>query len=350
MAGKHRVVHYLNQFFGQIGGEEKANVGPRARPGAVGPATALEAKFDGQAEVVATVICGDGYFNENLDRAQGEVLELISGFAPDLVVVGPAFNAGRYGVACGAVAQAVMDKLGVPVVGGMYTENPGLDLYAPYGYFVRTRESVAGMRQAIENMSRLALKLLDGRDLASPGEEGYHPRGIRKNVFFERRAAARAVEMLVAKLRGQEFATEFPMPHFDRVKPAPPVDDLSRATIALVTSGGIVPRGNPDRIESSSASRYGRYSLDGVDDLTSAGYETAHGGYDPVYANADPDRVLPVDVMRELEREGVIGKVYSYFYSTVGNGTSVANARAFAQDIAEELRNNGVLAVILTST
>ena len=32
-----RVVHYLNQFFGGIGGEEKAGVPLEARPGAVGP-------------------------------------------------------------------------------------------------------------------------------------------------------------------------------------------------------------------------------------------------------------------------------------------------------------------------
>ncbi|MCL5960892.1 MAG: glycine/betaine/sarcosine/D-proline family reductase selenoprotein B [Chloroflexi bacterium] len=29
MARRLRVVHYLDQFFGQIGGEDKAGVGPR---------------------------------------------------------------------------------------------------------------------------------------------------------------------------------------------------------------------------------------------------------------------------------------------------------------------------------
>ena len=48
---------------------------------------------------------------------------------------------------------------------------------------------------------------------------------------------------------------------------------------------------------------------------------TAHGGYDQTYANEDPDRVLPVDVMRNLEKEGKIGKLYDYYYATVGNGT-----------------------------
>jgi len=79
-------------------------------------------------------------------------------------------------------------------------------------------------------------------------------------------------------------------------------------------------------------------------------HQTAHGGYDPVYANEDPNRVLPVDVMRELEKEGKIGKLHRYYYATVGNGTPVAKAQQYGQAIAKELKDAGVQAVILTST
>ncbi|MEW6335330.1 MAG: glycine/sarcosine/betaine reductase selenoprotein B family protein, partial [Thermodesulfobacteriota bacterium] len=36
-----RVAHYLNQFFGGIGGEEKAEAGPMVHQGAVGPGRAI---------------------------------------------------------------------------------------------------------------------------------------------------------------------------------------------------------------------------------------------------------------------------------------------------------------------
>ena len=156
--------------------------------------------------------------------------------------------------------------------------------------------------------------------------------------------------MLIKKLNDQPFETEYPMPSFDHVAPNKAIKDLSKATIALCTSGGIVPKGNPDHIESSSASHYGEYCIAGVDNLTEAGYETAHGGYDPVYANADADRVLPVDVLREFEREGKIGKLHDYFYTTVGNGTAGASAKKFAAEYAQKLLNAGVHAVIMTST
>lgn len=85
-------------------------------------------------------------------------------------------------------------------------------------------------------------------------------------------------------------------------------------------------------------------------DLTEETYETAHGGYDPVYANEDADRVLPVDVLRDMEKEGIIGKLHNKFYTTVGNGTAVASSKAFADEFAQKLKADGVDAVILTST
>ena len=108
--------------------------------------------------------------------------------------------------------------------------------------------------------------------------------------------------------------------------------------------------GNPDRIEAASASKFAEYSIAEVDDLTPDAYQTCHGGYDPTYANADPDRVLPVDAMRTLEKEGVIGRLHDFYYVTVGNATSVANAQKFGKEIAERLKEAGVGGVVLTST
>jgi glycine reductase len=243
-----------------------------------------------------------------------------------------------------------MDELSIPAVTGMYPENPGVEVFKKDVYIIETANSAAGMREAVPKMARLALKLARGEKIGLPAEEGYIPRGVRKNIFAGENGARRAVDMLVRKLKGEPFTTEYPMPNFDRVTPAPAVKDLSRATIALVTSGGIVSKGNPDRIEASSASRFGKYDLEGVESLTSRDFQTAHGGYDPTYANENPNRVLPVDVMRDLEKEGVIGKLHRYYYATVGNGTSVASARRFARTIAGELIADGVQAVILTST
>ncbi|HBM80634.1 MAG TPA: glycine/betaine/sarcosine/D-proline family reductase selenoprotein B, partial [Clostridiaceae bacterium] len=93
-----RVVHYINQFFGQIGGEDKAGIGPQVKEGIVGPGMALKQALKDEAQIVATVICGDSYFNENIEKAKAEILDMIRKYSPDIFIAGPAFNAGRYGV------------------------------------------------------------------------------------------------------------------------------------------------------------------------------------------------------------------------------------------------------------
>lgn len=350
METRIRAVHYLNQFFGQVGGEDKAHTAPFGKDGAVGPGLLFQQILGREVEIVGTVICGDNYFSEHMERATEAVLTLIEGYEPGLVLAGPAFNAGRYGVACGAVCDAVSSRLNIPVVTGMFRENPAVELYRKSVFIVETQGTTLGMQEAAQRMAQLAVKLVKGEPLGSPAEEGYLARGIRKNTFVLETGAARAVEMLLRKMKGEAFTTEYPLPAFDRVAPLPPLERLSEATIALITSGGIVPRGNPDHIESSSASRYGRYDIGGVMSLSPQSHETAHGGYDPTYANEDPHRVLPLDVVRDLEREGVIGRLYPYYYATVGNGTSVASAREFAREIAKDLVRDGVEAVIITST
>ena len=345
----YRVVHYINQFFANIGGEEMAHIAPELREGKVGPGLAFETQWKGEAVIVNTIICGDSYFAEHEKEAKEQVLNWVKEIKPDLFIAGPAFNAGRYGYACANIALEVKTELGIPVLTGMYKENPGADMKDKI-LIVETANSAAGMRKAAPTMAKLGLKLMKGEELGASIEEGYLPNGIRKNFFEKERGAKRAVKMLLAKLNDQPFVTEFPMPDFDRVEPGKAIPDMSKAVVALCTSGGTVPKGNPDHIESSSASHYGEYDIEGIDTLTSDAWETAHGGYDPVYANDEPNRVLPVDVLRQMEREGKIGKLHRYFYTTVGNGTAVASSKKFAAEYAQKLLKAGVHAVIMTST
>jgi len=347
---KIKILHYINQFYAGIGGEDFADYKPELRDGVVGPGLALQTSFGENAEIVKTIVCGDSYFNENLEEAKKAILEMVKSVNPDMLIAGPAFNAGRYGVACGTVCDMVAAECGIPVLTGMYKENPGAEMFKEKVLIVSTKNSAVGMRDAVSKMAPLALKLGRGEAIGASCEEGYMPNGIRKNFFEKERGSKRAVDMLVKKLAGKEFVTEFPMPDFDRVDPNPAVKDISKCTVALVTSGGIVPKGNPDHIESSSASKFGEYDITGIMDLTDASHETAHGGYDPLYANQDPDRVLPVDIMRKFEQEGIIGKLHNKYYATVGNGTAVKSAKKYAQEIASRLKRDGVDVVILTST
>ena len=346
----YKVVHYINQFFAGIGGEEKADIAPEVREGKVGPGMGLASLLGPDAEIVATFICGDNYFANNMEKVCQEVIDCCKKYKADGLIAGPAFNAGRYGTACASVCAAVQKELGIPTVTALYKENPGVDLFRKQITIVETENSAAGMKAALPKIANVAKKLLKKEPLGPAAQEGIFEKGIRENIMYDRPGAERAVDMLIKKLKKEPFETEYPMPVFDRVTPRPAVKDMGKAKIAIVTSGGIVPFGNPDHIAASSAQNFGEYDITGVNDLKKGEYQTAHGGYDQTYANQDPDRVLPVDVLREMVRDGEIGSLYEHFYATVGNGTSVANAKKFGTEIGKKLKDAQVQAVILTST
>jgi betaine reductase len=344
-----RVVHYLNQFFAGVGAEQKADTPLGFMKGPIGPGLALEKELKREAEIVATIYAGDNYANEHSEEFVEAALEKLREIRPDVIVAGPAFNAGRYGLACGLLLQHALEKLGIPGVTGLNPDNPAVEMYRSSTYIVPTARSATGMPKALPVMARLAYRLGDHSELGPAKEEGYLPRGIRRNLFTGENAALRAADMAIARARGLPFQSELEAIPFDSVVPPPPIKDLSRARIALVTEGGIVPAGNPDRLETRSASKWFHYSLAGRD-LKKGDFEAWHGGYITDWANDDPNRNIPLDAMRFLETSGTIGKLDDEYCVTTGNAGAISNMRRIGQEIAVYLKEKRVDGVVLTGT
>lgn len=345
-----KAILYINQFFGQIGGEEKAGIEPQIHEGHIGPAMQFAKTLD--AEITYTIICGDNYMGTNTEKAIETILGMLEGKEMDIFLAGPAFQAGRYGVACGTICKAVKEKFGVPVVTSMNVENPGVEMFKKDMYIMKGGNIASKMRQDVKAMVTVANKLLNGEPVKSAAEEGYFARGIRRQTWLSdgKPASERMVEMLVKKLNGEPFQTELPIPKIDRVPIAPAVKDLKAARIALVTTGGIVPVDNPDHIQSASATRWGRYDISDTEALKGGEYKTIHAGFDPAAADADPNVITPIDALKVLEKEGVYGSLHPYFYSTVGTGTTEAEAQRMAKEMVPYFQEDNVDAVIMVST
>lgn len=362
MAGKMlRVVHYLNQFFGQIGGEDKADNGFLLKQGPVGPGMALQNELSDNGEIVATVICGDNYFSKDAEKSAEEGLELIRSYHPDLFFAGPAFEAGRYGVSCGAFCKIVADKLGIPAISGMYDENPGVELYRRYAFICKTGSSARDMIRSIKKMTKLGMellkkniesKLVSRENIPNPDNFEYFTRFILRNEYIEKTAAERSVEKLIAKLNGKIFESEIMLPEFEKTDPPPPLKHPENCTIAIVSDGGLVPKGNPHKLSSRGNTRWAMYEFNELlpEESKEIQYEIAHTGYFNVEVMEDPNRLVPIDVLKELEREGKIGKLHPTFFSTSGNATVAKRCMEMGEEIASEIHNREIDAVILTST
>ncbi len=345
-----KVIHYVNQFFGGVGGEDHANDPPHVVDGAVGPGRALNAALGDSGSVLATIVCGDNYFVENEAEAESFVTGVIGKYRPDVVVAGPAFDSGRYGLACGLVCK-IAGQSGVPGLSAMEPNNPGVSVYRRDFICVPTSANVTDMTRILAAMAPLAVKMASGEQLGSAEEEGYVPRGYRIDVGRANPGARRAADMVLARIRGESFASEVIIRDYDHVPPPASLDSLKNVKIGVVTSGGLVPKGNPDKQTAARADSIFHYDIGGMSELKAGEWETIHGGYGHYWVNErDPNYVVPLRSLRKLETEGQIGSVYGKYISTVGNQTSITNAKRFGQEITKEFQDEGVGAVILVPT
>jgi len=243
----------------------------------------------------------------------------------------------------------------------MYDENPGVEMYRKFAFICKTGNSARDMAESISHMTRLAFKLISGEkeahlvsreSLPRPVEYGYFSRIILRNEYTDRTAAERSVEKLLAKLRGEPFESEVILPKFEKVEPPAPVKDLRACEIILVSDGGLVPKGNPDGLSGRGNLRWTTYEIDTFlpANFKSSEYEIAHTGYFPVQILEDPNRLVPVDVLRDLVKEGKVGKLHPTFFSTSGNATVSQRCAEMGDEMGAEMKKRGVSAVLLTST
>jgi glycine reductase len=349
-----RAIHFVNQFFAGIGGEAEADAPVGVRPGAVGPGIALEAQWKGQAKIAATVYCGDNYFQAHADEVIDRVRQVASAEKAAVVLAGPAFDAGRYGFACASVCAALAREPGIVAVTGMFPENPGADVYRTEKpermLLVPTAKTVTGMAPALARMATIALRATSGTTLGSPAEEGYLPRGIRTPVVVDRRGARRAVDMILAKVQGRPIETETPLGSYVVVPPAPPLRRLAGARLAVVTTSGVAPKGNPDRFKTHVNTRWAKYPIEGLERLEPGQWQAIHGGYNTEFMNTNPNFGVPLDALRALQREGVFGELHPYYYVVPGNQVQVSDAHRMAAEMAAELGAGGVEGVLLVAT
>ena len=155
LADKLRALCYINQFYAGIGGEDKADIGISLFEGK-GPSIGMQAMWRQEMEVVATIACGDNFANTeaSLPELAAALAEAVGKFKPHVFISGPAFNAGRYGVACARTADYVRSELGIPSVTAMYPENPAVPMFVKHNYIVATPETAAGMTKPSRPLQR----------------------------------------------------------------------------------------------------------------------------------------------------------------------------------------------------
>jgi glycine reductase len=351
-----RLVYIVNQFFAGLGGEEKAGLPVGVLQGSAGAARAFDRALGENAKIVCTIYVGDNYFHEHKEAAIEAVLAAVGAADPQVVVAGPAFNSGRYGLSCVEICNAVAKALEIPCLTAMHEENPGVDAYRESAsarvFCLPTAEATTGMTDALGGMAQFAIRLAGRESIGSALKEGYLGRGIRRIEKTDRRGVERAIDMLLKKIHNEPFDSELPMELWDDAVPAPPLAQVKDRNIALITTSGVVPWGNPDRFKTYRNTFWRKYNIAELKELEPGKWEAVHGGYNVAYMNQNPHYGVPLDALRTLEAEGAIGpgRLYPAYYVIPGNQGSPAVMRRLGQEIAADLKKDNVEGVLFVAT
>lgn len=119
---------------------------------------------------------------------------------------------------------------------------------------------------------------------------------------------------------------------------------LAERRVAIVTTAGLHRRGEQHFFRRTGAYRVFPGDVQGRDLLMSH----SSVNFDRTGFQQDVNVVFPLDRLRELSRDGVIGSVAAFHYSFMGAGVEPDELEATAREVAGMLKQDGVNAVFLS--
>jgi glycine/betaine/sarcosine/D-proline reductase family selenoprotein B len=354
METKLKVMHYINQFFAGIGGEDKASVPLEFVEGALGPGIPLQKLISEKANIIMTAYCGDNYFPDHKEAVTQEINKRARENGVDLLVAGPAFFSGRHGFACVEVCNSFSNSLGSNSATGLAASSPAIPIYKRYKnrrvYAFPTAENVAGMKAALDKIAKGIMKCGSRGALGPAVEEGYIPRGLRIFETMDKSAVERAVEMLRKRIGGSPFTSEFTLEQVEETPIAEPVSNISDTVIALASTGGLHVSSNPYGAVSFKNSVWAKYPIGKLDSMKQEKWVVIHAGISNVYIAENPNYLVPLDVGREFESEKRFARLSPNFYSTTGVGGALEEMAKIGTEMAKSMKEEGIGAALLVST
>lgn len=165
-----RIVLIFDQGLAGAGGKSNPNIGLTLAKGGIGSALMLEPHFRKiGADVLATLYCGNQYYDENEQEVVQKLTAMVMKIKPDAVVCGPCFNFLDFAKMAAEVTLSIKTRTDIPVVTMMAAENTAtIDAYKDKISIIRMpKKGGVGLSESLDNLAEwLRIKLNDPARLA----------------------------------------------------------------------------------------------------------------------------------------------------------------------------------------
>jgi glycine/betaine/sarcosine/D-proline reductase family selenoprotein B len=96
--------------------------------------------------------------------------------------------------------------------------------------------------------------------------------------------------------------------------------------------------------------QFQKYDVGKSTSMKESKWDVIHAGYGATFMIENPDSGAPLDALRVLEKDRVIGKISPNFYGTTGVEGAISEMEAIGRGMAEEMKAEGVNGVLMVST
>ncbi|CUO07764.1 GrdB-related putative oxidoreductase [Clostridium disporicum] len=163
-----KVLMIFDQTQAGLGGKENPNLELGGKMMPIGSASMLEpALKEVDGKVVATLYCGDGFFDENKQEVTKKIIAMTQKINPDVIICGPAYNYKGYAKMCAVLAKALNRYTKIPAIAAMSQEND--ETIAEYKDVINIvkmpKKGGTGLNDSLRNICRLAKKKANGEDV-----------------------------------------------------------------------------------------------------------------------------------------------------------------------------------------
>lgn len=160
-----KIILILNHVTAGMGSDENAQLPPSGKKAALGAGQTLNPLFQEQdAEIVATLYCGDQYYLANQEEVNKKFVGFAKKFAADAVLCGPAMHYPNFGEMAGELTKAFIE-VGIPAAAAMSEENPATEKFRQQIPVIKMpKKGGIGLNDSYKKMARFVSALAHHED------------------------------------------------------------------------------------------------------------------------------------------------------------------------------------------
>lgn len=172
-----KVLMIFDQTQAGLGGKESADLPLGGKMMAIGSCNMFERQLkEVGGKIVGTLYCGNGTFMNDPETVSKKFAAMAKKIQPDVVICGPCFNYGEYGIMAAKTALTINEHTDIPAFAMMSEEcDKAIADYKDKVHILKMpKKGGTGLNQALGNMVTFAKMLINKEDVKEfMNEHGY---------------------------------------------------------------------------------------------------------------------------------------------------------------------------------